>query len=239
MTSPVNLWKQELRGVHSRLAPLFHSVGSQHRCLDYLRGLLSDVERKNGWQLAEWLGEHSPDGIQYFLERAHWDAEAARDILRDYVTDHLGDEQGILIIDETGFIKKGTHSAGVQRQYSGTAGRIENSQIGVFLCYAGKGGHAFLDRALYLPEQWTEDRPRCTAAGIPDAVRFATKPQLARHMLARALDAGVPCRWVTADAVYGHDRRLRCWLESRHQPFVLAIPKNEWLWWIGKPSPRG
>nr|WP_241538157.1 IS701 family transposase [Xenorhabdus sp. KK7.4] len=167
------------------------------------------------------------------MERAHWEAEAARDILRDYVTDHLGDEQGILIIDETGFIKKGTHSAGVQRQYSGTAGRIENSQIGVFLCYAGKGGHAFLDRALYLPEQWTEDRPRCTAAGIPDAVSFATKPQLARHMLARALDAGVPCRWVTADAVYGHDRRLRCWLESRHQPFVLAIPKNEWLWWQG------
>ncbi|KMJ46950.1 transposase [Xenorhabdus khoisanae] len=231
MASPVNLWEQELLNAHSRLAPLFHSASSQQRCLAYLRGLLSDVERKNGWQLAEWLGERSPDNIQYFLERAHWDAEAARDVLRDYITEHLGDEQGILIIDETGFIKKGTHSAGVQRQYSGTAGRVENSQIGVFLCYAGHGGHAFIDRALYLPEQWTADRPRCEAAGIPDSVNFATKPQLARQMLERAFSTGVPCRWVTADAVYGHDRRLRCWLEARYQPFVLAIPKNEPLWW--------
>ncbi|WP_340609078.1 IS701 family transposase [Xenorhabdus bharatensis] len=231
MTSPVNLWEQELLAIHSRLASLFHTAASQQHCLDYLRGLLSDVERKNGWQLAEWLGERSPDGIQYFLERALWDADAARDILRDYVTEHLGDEQGILIVDETGFIKKGTHSAGVQRQYSGTAGRVENSQIGVFLCYASNGGHAFIDRDLYLPEQWTEDRPRCKIAGIPDSVSFATKPQLARHMLERALDAGIPCRWVTADAVYDRDPRLRSWLESRHQTFVLAIPKNQRLWW--------
>ncbi|MEQ1962031.1 IS701 family transposase [Xenorhabdus khoisanae] len=183
---------------HSRLTPLFHSASSQQRCLAYLRGLLSDVERKNGWQLSEWLGERSPDNIQYFLERAHWDAEAARDVLRNYVTEHLGDEQSILIIDETGFIKKGAHSAGVQRQYSGTAGRVENSQIGVFLCYAGHSGHAFIDRALYLPEQWTADHPHCEAAGIPDSVSFATKPQLARQMLERAFSAGVPCRWVTA-----------------------------------------
>ncbi|MDC9598585.1 IS701 family transposase, partial [Xenorhabdus anantnagensis] len=233
MHSPVNLWEQELLSLHTRLTPLFHHASPQQRSLAYLRGLLSDVERKNSWQLAEWLGEHSPDGIQYFLERARWDAEAARDILRDYVTDHLGDEQGILIIDETGFIKKGTHSAGVQRQYSGTAGRIENSQIGVFLCYAGQGGHAFIDRTLYLPEQWTDNRPRCKSAGIPDSVTFATKPQLAQQMLERALDAGVSCRWVTADTVYGQDRRLRCWLESRYQPFVLAIPKNERVWWQG------
>ncbi|MDE1480732.1 IS701 family transposase, partial [Xenorhabdus bovienii] len=144
-----------------------------------------------------------------------------------------GDEQGVLIIDETGFIKKGTHSAGVQRQYSGTAGRVENSQIGVFLCYAGNGGHAFVDRALYLPRQWTDDRARCEAAGIPASVTFATKPQLARQMLERTWDAGVPCRWVTADEVYGRDRRLRVWLESRYQPFVLAIPCNTPLWWRG------
>nr|WP_072032534.1 IS701 family transposase [Xenorhabdus indica] len=188
--------------------------------------------------MAAWLGEHSPDGIQYFLERARWDAGAARDILRNYVTDHLGDEQGSLIVDETGFIKKGTHSAGVQRQYSETAGRVENSQIGVFLCYAGRGGYAFIDRALYLPEPWIEDRPRCAAAGIPDSVGFATKPQLARQMLERAFDADVPCRWVTADAVYGRDRDLRCWLESRHQPFVLAIAKSDSLWWQGPTSVR-
>ncbi|MDE1497552.1 IS701 family transposase, partial [Xenorhabdus bovienii] len=144
-----------------------------------------------------------------------------------------GDEQGVLIIDETGFIKKGTHSAGVQRQYSGTAGRVENSQIGVFLCYAGNGGNAFVDRALYLPRQWTDDRARCEAAGIPASVTFATKPQLARQMLERTWDAGVPCRWVTADEVYGRDRRLRVWLESRYQPFVLAIPCNTPLWWRG------
>nr|WP_256548356.1 IS701 family transposase [Xenorhabdus bovienii] len=210
MTSPVNLWEQALLTAHSRLAPLFHPGGSRQHCLDYLRGLLSDVERKNSWQLAEWLGETSPDNLQYLLARASWDVDVARDILRDYVTEHLGDEHGVLIVDETGFIKKGNHSVGVQRQYSGTAGRVENSQIGVFLCYAGNGGHAFIDRALYLPKQWTEDRPRCDAAGIPDSVSFATKPQLARHMLARAFKANIPCRWVTADAVYGHDRRLRC-----------------------------
>ncbi|PHM32286.1 transposase [Xenorhabdus szentirmaii DSM 16338] len=152
MHSPTNAWEQALLSLYTRLAPLFHHPGPQQRSLAYLRGLLSDVERKNGWQLAEWIGERTPDGVQHLLERAHWDVDVARDILRDYVTEHLGDEQGVLIVDETGFIKKGTHSAGVQRQYSGTAGRVENSQIGVFLCYAGQGGHAFIDRALYLPK---------------------------------------------------------------------------------------
>ena len=140
---------------------------------------------------------------------------------------------GVLIVDETGFIKKGVHSAGVQRQYSGTAGRIENSQIGVFLCYAGAGGSAFIDRELYLPRSWSEDRARCEAAGIPPSVEFATKPQLAHRMLERALDAGVPCAWVTGDEVYGGDRDLRMWLESRHQAFVLAVARNEPLWWKG------
>lgn len=144
----------------------------------------------------------------------------------------------MLVVDETGFVKKGGHSAGVQRQYSGTAGRIENSQIGVFLCYAGHGGSAFIDRELYLPQSWIDDPSRCKAAGIPDTIKFATKPQLARHMLERALNAGVPCGWVTGDEVYGGDRHLRLWLESREQPFVLAVAKNEPLWWQGPTCVR-
>ena len=153
-------------------------------------------------------------------------------MLRGYVVEQLGERDAVLIVDETGFVKKGQHSTGVQRQYSGTAGRIENSQIGVFLCYAGRGGSAFIDRELYVPKAWTDDRVRCEAAGIPGAVEFATKPQLARSMLERALDAGVPCGWVTGDEVCS-DRNLRLWLESRGQSFVLAIAKNEPLWWHG------
>ncbi len=133
----------------------------------------------------------------------------------------------MLIVDETGFVKKGQHSAGVQRQYSGTAGHIENSQIGVLRCYAGRGGSAFIDRELYVPNAWTDDRVRCEAAGIPESVEFATKPQLTRSMLERTLDAGVTCGWVTGDEVYGGDRHLRLWLESRDQSFVLAVAKNE------------
>lgn len=179
------------------------------------------------------MGETTPDGVQHLLERAQWDADAARDVLRDYVVEHVGDPDGVLIVDETGFVKKGTHSVGVQRQYSGTAGRIENSQIGVFLCYAGAGGSAFIDRELYIPRQWTDDRSRCEAAGIAQEVEFATKPQLARKMIERALDVGVPCGWITGDEVYGRDRHLRVWLESREQAFVLAVARSELLWWQG------
>ena len=226
-------WSGELSSLHERLGRLFRRSEPRLRSLAYLQGLLSGVERKNGWQLAEWMGEARPDGVQHLLERARWEADAARDVLREYVVEQLGQEEGVLIVDETGFIKKGRHSAGVQRQYSGTAGRIENSQIGVFLCYAGEGGSAFIDRELYLPRQWMDDRARCEAAGIPRSVEFATKPQLARQMLERALDAGVPCGWVTGDAVYGGDRRLRVWLESRQQAFVLAVACNEPLWYGG------
>lgn len=226
-------WSGELSGLHERLGRLFKRLEPRQRSLRYLQGLLSGVERKNSWQLAEWMGEATPHGVQHLLERAQWDADAARDVLRDYVVDQLGDEDGVLIVDETGFIKKGQHSAGVQRQYSGTAGRIENSQIGVFLCYAGQGGSAFMDRELYLPRQWVQDRSRCEAAGIPESVQFATKPELARQMLERALDAKVPCGWVTGDAVYGGDRHLRLWLEQREQAFVLAVACNEPLWYGG------
>ena len=233
MTVEVQPRLQELLSVHSRLAPLFKRPEPRARVLGYLQGLLSNVERKNSWQLAEFIGDTTPDGVQHLLERAHWDADLARDILRDYVTEHLGDAEAVLIVDETGFIKKGRHSAGVKRQYSGTAGRIENSQVGVFLHYAGCGGGAFIDRQLYLPREWIEDRARCQAAGIPSSVEFQTKPQLAQRMIERALDAGVPCGWVTGDAVYGGDRRLRAWLESREQSFVLAVACNEPLWWQG------
>ena len=151
--------------------------------LAYVRGLLAPLERKNSWTLAERAGEAIPDGMQRLLATADWDADAVRDDVRDYVVEHLGDPDGVLVVDETGFLKKGTKSAGVARQYSGTAGRIENCQIGVFLGYATPAGRTFLDRELYLPKAWTEDRERCAEAGIADDVEFATKPELAMRML--------------------------------------------------------
>ncbi len=196
----------------------------------YLRGLLSPVERKNSWQLAEVVGDPTPYALQHLLGRARWDADAVRDDLRDYVVEHLGDPRGVLVIDETGFVKKGEHSAGVQRQYSGTAGRIENCQVGVFLAYASPHGRTFLDRALYLPASWIQDRPRCEHAGIPADVPFATKPQLALQMLERALDARVPAAWVVGDEVYGDDGKLRRWLEERSQPYVLAVSSQHRIW---------
>jgi SRSO17 transposase len=188
------------------------------------------VARRNGWQLAEHLGEASPDGVQRLMNAARWDADAVRNDLRAYVTEQLGSAEAVLVVDETGFLKKGTHSVGVKRQYSGTAGRIENCQIGVFLAYASPAGRTFLDRELYLPKEWAEDEGRRKRAGVPETVPFATKPELARRMLARAFEAGVPAGWVTADCVYGNDRRLRLWLEERQQPFVLGIGGNESLW---------
>ncbi|SFU73751.1 IS701 family transposase [Halomonas korlensis] len=224
--------------IASRLGPLFLRSETRMRAMAYIKGLLSQCERKNGWQLAEWLGDATPDGVQYLLERARWDPEAVRDVLRQWITEYLGSPDGVLILDETGFIKKGQHSAGVQRQYSGTAGRVENSQIGVFLCYASSQGSAFIDRELYLPKAWTQDRERCRKAGIPDEAGFASKPELARRMLERALDKGMPVGWVTGDSVYGGNRSLRFWLEEREQPFVLAVPCNEPLWWQGPEYTR-
>jgi SRSO17 transposase len=233
MESVLQEWEAAFEKLRERLCCLFKRRGSVDRSLAYIKGLLSDVPRKTSWQLSEWSGEKTPDGIQYLLERAQWDADQARDRLRHYIVEHLGEAEGVLILDETGFIKKGQHSAGVQRQYSGTAGRIENSQIGVFLCYATAQGSGFIDRALYIPESWTKDRERCRAAGIPEEVKFATKPALARNMLEHALDHGVACAWVTGDEAYGRDRALRGWLESRQQAFVLAVAKDEPLWWQG------
>jgi SRSO17 transposase len=222
-------WAAGLAALHARIAPRFRRAEPRRRVLVYLRGLLSPVARKNGWQLAEAAGETTPDGMQRLLAAADWDADAVRDDLRGYVVEHLGDPAGVAVVDETGFLKKGTKSAGVQRQYSGTAGRTENCQIGVFLVYATARGHTYLDRDLYLPKSWTDDRARCRAAGIPDAVAFQTKPQLAQAMLQRAVDGGVPVRWVTADCVYGADPGLRQWLEAHPVAYVLAVRKDTYL----------
>ena len=223
-------WAAGLEALHGRIAPRFRRPEPRRRALAYLRGLLSPVERKNGWQLAEQAGERTPDGVQRLLAAADWDAEAVRDDLRAYVVEHLGDPSVILVVDETGFLKKGTKSVGVQRQYSGAAGRIENCQIGVFLAYAAPGGRAFLDRELYLPEGWAADAARRAEAGVPAAIGFRTKPELARAMLERALAAGVAAGWVTGDEVYGGDRRLRVWLEERGVPHVLGVKRTEPLW---------
>jgi SRSO17 transposase len=212
-----------------RLAPYFARSQSRDRVLAYLRGLLSEAERKNSWQVAEVCGESTPYGFQYFLSRADWDADAVRDELRTYSMQHLGEPNGVLVLDETGFLKKGRHSAGVARQYRGTVGNVDNCQIGVFLSYASPLGQVLLDRELYLPQAWTDDRERCRQAGIPEDRRFATKPQLAQQMLARAFAAGVPATWVTGDSVYGDNRPLRRWLEAQPQAYVLAVSGKEYV----------
>ncbi|WAL67696.1 IS701 family transposase [Amycolatopsis cynarae] len=206
-----------------RIAGRFSRVEPRRRAEKLLLGLVSGLPRKNCWTIAEYVGDATPDGLQHLLARAVWDAEAVRDDLRDYVCEHLGDRDAVLIVDETGDLKKGTRTVGVQRQYTGTAGRIENSQVAVYLTYATTAGHALIDRALYLPKSWTGDRDRCAAAGVPAEVGFATKPALASTMISRALDAGVPAPWVTGDEVYGADPRLRAELEGRGVGYVLAI----------------
>ena len=223
-------WAGELEARCDRIAPRFHRVEVRRRTGAFLRGLLAAVERKNSWQLAEQAGAATPDGMQRLLNHARWDPDEVRDDLCGYVVEHLGDPGAVLVVDETGFLKKGVKSAGVQRQYSGTAGRIENCQLGVFLAYASRRGYALIDRELYLPESWLSDRVRCREAAIPEEVGFRTKPQLARAMLERALDAEIPVGWVTGDEVYGGDGRLRRWLEERDLPHVLAIKRSEALW---------
>lgn len=195
----------------------------------YVRGLLAEVERKNGWQLAEQAGYGHPRGMQRVLDRYVWDADAVRDDLREQVLTTLGAPDGILVVDETGFPKKGQHSVGVARQYSGTLGKIGNCQVGVFLAYASLHGFAAIDRELYLPREWLDDPGRCRQAGIPSGTPMRTKPQLARRMVERALDARVPAAWVVADEVYGCDHRFRQALEARDQPYVVAVRSNQSL----------
>src|SRR6478735_10472093 len=222
-------WSAAFAALLGRVGPRFGRVEPRRRAAAYLQGLLAPVERKNGWQLAEAAGDRTPDGVQEFLSRVRWDADAVRDDLRAYVGQHLGDRGAVLVLDETGFLKKNDKSAGVQRQYSGTAGRIENCQIGVFLAYASRYGRTLIDRALYLPEGWASDRARRTEAGIPEAVAFATKPKLGLAMLERAHAAGIPFAWVTADSVYGADYRLRRWLQEQGLGYVLAVTRAQRL----------
>ena len=223
---------REVEDAAWRLRRHFRRPEAYEHAADYLRGLVADVERKNGWQLAEHVGYAHPRAIQRVLDRYAWDAEAVRDDLRTYVIAELGDPRGVLVVDETGFPKQGTHSAGVARQSCGTLGKRANCQIGVFLGYASPKGHVGLDRVLYLPQEWTDDRARCREAGIPDEVPFCTKPQLALGLLERALDAGVPAAWVAADEVYGNDTKFRRALEAREQAYVVAVrsdyPVSTW-----------
>jgi SRSO17 transposase len=222
-------WARALDELMGRLGPRFGRVEPRRRALAYLRGLLAPLERKNGWQLAEAAGDRTPDGVQDFLGRMRWDADAVRDDLRTYVVEHLGDPEAVLVLDETGFVKNGTKSVGVRRQYSGTAGRVENCQIGVFPGYASRHGRALIDRALYLPEGWAGDPPRRAEAGVPGEVAFTTKPKLGAAMLERALDAGVPCAWVTGDSVYGADHALRRRIEARRRGYVLGVTSGQRL----------
>ena len=238
-------WAQGLEELARRIAPRFSRSEPRRHALAYLQGLLARLERKNGWQLAEAAGDATPDGVQDFLSRMRWDAEAVRDDLRAYVVEHLGEPDAVLVLDETGFLKKGEKSAGVQRQYSGTAGRIENCQIGVFLGYASRHGRALIDRALYLPERWTSDPARCAAAGVPEGLALITKPKLGLAMLDCALAAGVPFAWVTGDSVYGADHRIRRRLEAHQRGYVLAVTSGQRLGfvpvqdWLAEVPPDG
>jgi SRSO17 transposase len=215
----------------ARIAGRFRRVEPRATARAYLFRLLSGVERKNCWQLAEQAGYARPGPMQRLLRTARWSADDVRDDVRDYVVEHLGTDDGVLIVDETGFLKKGRGSAGVQRQYTGTAGRIENSQVGVFLAYASRRGRALIDRRLYLPEHaWCEDAERRTRAGVPDQAEFATKPTLAGQMIGAALDAGVAASWATGDEAYGQDPGLRALLESRGVGYVLAVACSARVW---------
>ncbi|GAB2473909.1 IS701 family transposase [Streptomyces incanus] len=224
---PTNAWDLELEELFLRTGARFSRVEPRRRMRDYVRGLLGPVGRKNSWQLAEYAGHTTPHGLQHLLSHSRWDADGLRDDLQAYVAEQLGTPDGVLILDDTGFVKKGTTSAGVQRQYSGTAGRTENCQIGVFAAYATTRGHALVDRELYLPKSWTDDRERCQAARIPDERTFATKGDLARDMIRRALASPLPIAWVTADSAYGQDSRFRRFLEDAQLAYVVAVPKSQ------------
>ena len=225
--SAVGWWSEALQELHGRIAHRFARSEARERVQRYLRGLLGRVERKNGWRLAEAIGEADPQGVQRLLNAAKWDADLVRDDLRDYVLEHLGDEySGVLIVDDTGFLKKGKKSVGVARQYTGTAGDTVNCQVGVFLAYSSKKGAAFVDRVLYLPKKWAQDIDRRAEAGVPEEVRFANKLGLAKRMLKRAFEADVPASWVVSDSFYGRSHGFRSWLEKRGRPYAVMVPKT-------------
>jgi SRSO17 transposase len=219
-------WRRVSALVLDRFAGRFARVETRRTAAEFVTGLLSDLEVKTSWQLAEHAGHERPDAMQRLLYRAKWDADAVRDDVRQVVIDRLGDPDGVLVVDETGDLKKGVHTVGVQRQYTGTAGRIENAQVSVFLAYASRHGHTLIDRRIYLPESWTSNRERREQAGIPATIAFATRSQLADDMITAALDAATPARWVTADEAYGNNTALRARLRRLHLGYVLAISRD-------------
>jgi len=223
-------WQEEFEAFHARFADLFERSESREQAKKYLRGLLAQAQRKNGWQMAEVVGDRVPDRMQRLLYRVPWDAEAARDRLQQFVIERFGDEEGIGVVDETSFLKKGTHSVGVARQYLGTVGKLENGQVATVLSYTAKGGHVFLDRRLYLPEEWAWDKQRRAQARVPEEVGFETKPEQAIAMLEHALQQGVPMRWVTGDEVYGDSPRLRETIQAHGRFYVLAVSANTRVW---------
>jgi SRSO17 transposase len=219
-----------LDNLMSRISSIFTNSSGRKTAESYLRGLLSPAERKNGWQLAESIGAETPYALQQFLFRGRFSADSLRDKLRSYVSENLGEEDGVLTVDETGFLKQGKKSCGVKRQYSGTAGRIENCQIGVFLTYTSSIGHAAIDRKLYMPEEWCEDEKRRNAAGVPKELTFQTKPEMALQMIKSAHEANVPYKWVTGDCVYGQSHEIRQWLEKNKKSFVLGLSGKDYVW---------
>ena len=227
-------WRGELIALKDRLGTVLGRRELRETGAAFLDGLLSGAERKTGWMLAEEAGYAAPYRFQSLLGRSHWDAEALRDVVRDYAIEALGDADGVLVVDETGFVKKGEHSVGVARQYSGTAGRIENAQVGVFLCYASRHGAALIDRRLYLPEVWAKDEKRRAKASVPSDLAFSSKLVIAREMISAVLDAGISCRFVLADALYGSDLGLRRMLEEHSQAYVLATRSNYTLRFLVK-----
>jgi SRSO17 transposase len=220
-------WAQDLRDLHARIAHRFARPEPRRRALAYLQGVMSDISRKNGWQLAEHAREATPYGMQRLLSQAVWDAGLVREDLRDYVYNHLGTTAAILVIDETSFPKCGEKSAGTQVQYCGTTGQIENCQVAVFVDYVTTLGHTLLDCALYLPQEWIDDPDRCCEAGIPQTVRFQTKCELAQQMIERIWKAQIPLSWVVADTVYGSNLDLRIWLQAHGYWYVLAVACDE------------
>lgn len=227
-------WEREFLALKARLGLVFRRRELKETGGAFLDGLLSGIARKTGWLMSEQAGLEGPYRMQSLLGRSSWSADELRDVVRGYVIEALGDADGVLVVDETGFLKKGDQSVGVARQYSGTAGRIENCQVGVFVAYASRFGQALIDRRLYLPESWAKDAARRTKAHVPEEIAFATKIEIARDLIAAALDAGAPCRWVLADALYGGDYRLRRMLEERRQPYVLAVRSNHHLRFVSQ-----
>ena len=223
-------YENEFEKIVERMSAIYRNELGLRNAEKYITGLLSPAERKNGWQLSEEIGESTPYKMQQFLYRGSWSADALRDVTREYIREEIAEEAGILVLDETGFLKQGKKSCGVARQYSGTAGRIENCQVGVFLTYTGAKGNAMIDRRLYMPEEWLKDSARCKEAGVPDEVKFQTKPNIGLEMLEETYNAGFPFTWVTGDCIYGDFRDIRFWAESVNKRYVMSVSGKEYVW---------